>query len=102
MLTERQRSVLELFKLAEDERLPPPTMRAMAESLDLSSGTVTDHVKRLVRDQWLEQPEGHTKYRLTKRAQEMLQRIRKAEDERKENKHEGARESRPSANETDG
>jgi DNA-binding MarR family transcriptional regulator len=79
MLTDRQRTILELFKEAEIERLPPPTMRAVADALDLSPGTVTDHVKRLVRDRWLEQPEGHTKYRLTDRAQEMLRRIRVAE-----------------------
>ena len=70
--------MLDLFKAAEDARLPPPTMRAMAEALGLSPGTISDHVERLVRDRWLEQPEGHNKYRLMARAEEMLRRIREA------------------------
>lgn len=82
MLTPRQRSILELFRQAEDERLPPPTMRSIAEQLDLSPGTVTDHMKRMVRDHWLEQPEGHNKYRLTERAQKALENIRAREERR--------------------
>lgn len=86
MLTKRQRTILELFKLAEEERLPPPTMRAMAETLELSPGTVTDHVKRMVRDDWLEQPDGHNKYRMTERAREMLRRIHDAEARKNDGK----------------
>lgn len=74
---------MELFSEAEAARLPPPTMRAIAESLDLSLGTITDHIKRMVRDQWLEQPDGHNKYRTTDRGREMLRRIRAAESRKK-------------------
>ena len=76
MISERQREVLKYFYAAEVQRLQVPSYRDLAKLMDVTSSTITDYIKILVRDRWIEPIEaGTTKYRLTERGLELARRF---------------------------